>query len=88
MAKWSHKGTQPTNKNPRYTNVSLAPKNLALLLQQSRVSVHMSQADLAQHINEPVAVIQNLERGTIRFPRPQLVAKLSEALGVDLQREL
>ena len=65
----------------------LAPRNLALLLQQARVGSHMSQSDLAKRANEPLSTIRAIERGDIPFPQTRLLTRLSTILGVDLRAE-
>lgn len=52
---------------------------------KARTSKKMSQAQLAQSINEKLPVIQEYESGKA-IPNPQILSKMSRVLGVHLRR--
>ena len=77
----------PDNTFVNVSETRLAPRNLALLLQQARVGAHMSQRDLAKSINKPIKCISEIESGGNLFPPRSLLRSLSNVLGVDLCSE-
>ncbi|KAK6589286.1 multi bridging factor type 1 like transcriptional co-activator [Cryptosporidium xiaoi] len=54
-------------------------------LQQARVAKKLTQAQLAQMINEKTSVVNDYEAGRA-IPNPALVQKMSRCLGVNLPR--
>ncbi|KFM22660.1 Multiprotein-bridging factor 1a [Auxenochlorella protothecoides] len=54
-------------------------------IQQARLAKKLSQAQLAQMINEKPQVINEYEAGKA-IPNPQILGKLSRALGVTLRK--
>lgn len=54
-------------------------------LQQARVAKKLTQAQLAQMINEKTSVVNDYESGKA-IPNPILVQKMSRCLGVNLPR--
>jgi putative transcription factor len=66
-----------------------ADKRVSASLQKEivkgRMAKKMTQAQLAQAVNERVSVIQSYEKGDA-IPNPNVLAKLSRALGVTLRK--
>ena len=54
-------------------------------IQQARIAKKLTQAQLAQMINEKPQVINDYENGKA-IPNPQILSKLSRALGVKLKK--
>ncbi|KAK9833786.1 hypothetical protein WJX74_005786 [Apatococcus lobatus] len=59
------------------------PSELKKTIQSARLAKKMTQADLAQGINEKPQIIQEYESGKA-IPNPQVLGKLSRILGVQL----
>eukprot|EP01025_Chloroclados_australasicus_P032674 TRINITY_DN33104_c0_g2_i1.p4 TRINITY_DN33104_c0_g2~~TRINITY_DN33104_c0_g2_i1.p4 ORF type:complete len:153 (-),score=15.49 TRINITY_DN33104_c0_g2_i1:399-857(-) len=59
--------------------------DLKKAIQSARLAKKMSQSDLARAINEKPQVIQEYESGKA-IPNPQVLQKLSRALGVPLSK--
>ena len=60
-------------------------KSFSKALQQARLAKKMNQKDLATKINEKPAVINQYESGKA-IPNPQIIQKLSRALGCQFPR--
>ena len=60
-------------------------KSFSKALQQARLAKKMNQKDLATKINEKPQVITQYESGKA-IPNPQVIQKLSRALGCQLPR--
>mmetsp|Transcript_68653 Transcript_68653/g.151174 ORF Transcript_68653/g.151174 Transcript_68653/m.151174 type:complete len:139 (-) Transcript_68653:90-506(-) len=59
--------------------------NLKTQIVQARTAKKMTQAQLAQQINEKPQVIQEYEQGKA-IPNPQILSKMSRVLGVHLKK--
>lgn len=55
-------------------------------IQQSRIAKKMTQAQLAQAINEKLQIVQDYESGRA-IPNGQILNKLSRVLGVSLSNK-
>ncbi|KAG1662196.1 hypothetical protein FOA52_015822 [Chlamydomonas sp. UWO 241] len=59
--------------------------NLKTQIVQARTAKKMTQAQLAQAINEKPQIIQEYEQGKA-IPNPQILSKMSRILGVQLKK--
>jgi len=62
----------------------LAPRDIALLLQHSRISAQLTQGELAQMAALPLPSVVSIENGAWRFPPADTLRRLSDVLGVQL----
>jgi ribosome-binding protein aMBF1 (putative translation factor) len=60
--------------------------SLQQAIQQARLTKKMSQKDLAQRLNQPLALIQQYENGTVTLPNNQFIANLEKVLQTKLPR--
>lgn len=65
------------------THHERVPSELKKKIMQARLDKKMTQAQLAQAINEKPQIIQEYESGKA-IPNPQVLGKLSRTLGVQL----
>ena len=61
------------------------PSETKVAIAKARAAKKWSQDDLARQINEPVRTIKDYENGKA-IPHPQVLNKMSRALGVKLKR--
>ena len=61
------------------------PEHLRKLIIKARTDNKLTQAQLAQKINEKPQIIQDYEKGSA-IPSPQILSKLSRVLGVQLKK--
>lgn len=66
-------------------HINRVSSNLKVQIVQARTAKKMTQAQLAQAINEKPNVIQEYESGKA-IPNPQILNKMSRILGVQLKK--
>ncbi|KAL3140520.1 multiprotein-bridging factor 1 [Trebouxia sp. C0010 RCD-2024] len=69
------------------THHERVPSELKKRISQARLDKKLTQAQLAQQINEKPSVINEYESGKA-IPNPQVLSKMSRALGVQLSAKV
>jgi transcriptional regulator with XRE-family HTH domain len=64
------------------TRVAGHTDGFALLLKELRVTARMTQEGLAERAGISVRTVRDIERGRVRFPRPETARLLSSALAL------
>ena len=59
-------------------------RNVGKALAQARIEAHISQRELAQMANVPMATVRDIENASKRFPARATLQALSAVLGVTL----
>lgn len=76
--------SRPVVETEEIGKIQAATLELRKQIQTARIAKNMSQAQLAQHINEKPNVIQGYESGKA-IPTNQILQKLRKVLGVKLR---
>lgn len=87
VQKGTHMNTAKLDRETEELKHNKVSPTLAKTIMQARLAKKMTQAQLAQQINETPKIIQEYETQKA-IPNPQLLSKMSRALGIRLTKNM